>query len=251
MARLLQHIIEEPRRCSYLPDRYAALEHRIMLDASSEELEAMLVRGWRRFGPDYFRPACVGCSACVPIRVPTAGFQLSKSQRRALKNASELSVVLGPPRIDDERLALYARWHAFREAARDWSPAEVDRESYYLSFAFPHPSVREIAYYDEREGARKLVGVGICDETKNAWSAVYFYYDPDYAHMSLGIMNVLIQIKLAAARARSHVYLGYLVGGCASMQYKAGFRPNERLRGFPEPGQAPVWVPESADSKGA
>ena len=50
MARLLQQIIEEPRACSYLPDRCASLQHRIMLDLSAEELEPMLARGWRRFG---------------------------------------------------------------------------------------------------------------------------------------------------------------------------------------------------------
>ena len=60
-------------------------------------------------------------------------------------------------------------------------------------------------------------------------------------------MNVLIQIKLAASRGRSHVYLGYLVEGCRSMQYKAGFRPNERLRGWPEPHEEPVWLPVTGD----
>ncbi|HLM76021.1 MAG TPA: arginyltransferase [Polyangiaceae bacterium] len=248
MARLLQQIIEEPRECSYLPDRCASLEHRIMLDMPAQELEPMLARGWRRFGPDYFRPACGACSACVPIRVPTASFKPSKSQRRALRSASGLRAVIGPPRIDDERLDLYHRWHSFRESAREWAPANIDRESYYLSFAFPHPAVREIAYYDELAGKRrKLVGVGICDETPNAWSAVYFYYDPTYARRSPGIANVAFQMKLAATRKRAHVYLGYLVGGCASMQYKGGFRPNERLVGWPEPDEEPEWrlVPES------
>jgi arginine-tRNA-protein transferase len=242
MARLLQQIIEEPRACSYLPDRCASLQHRIMLDLSAEELEPMLARGWRRFGPDYFRPACGPCSACVPIRVPTASFRPSKSQRRALRAVSGLKAVIGPPRVDNERLDLYHRWHAFREQAREWSPANIDFESYYLSFAFPHPAVREIAYYDELSGkGRKLVGVGICDETPNAWSAVYFYYDPAYARRSPGIANVLFQLKLAASRRRAHVYLGYLVLGCPSMHYKSSFRPNERLLGWPEPDEEPQW----------
>jgi arginine-tRNA-protein transferase len=155
--------------------------------------------------------------------------------------------VLGPPRIDEERLRLYARWHAHREAAREWAPAEVDHESYYLSFAFAHPAVREIAYYDDQGGAKKLVGVGICDEMPNAWSAVYFYFDPDYARMSPGIINVLFQIKLAASRRRAHVYLGYYIKDCRSMWYKAGFRPNERLLGWPEPDEAPIWQPHAGD----
>ena len=57
MARTLRHLVEAPRGCSYLDGQVASLEHRIMLDVSPAELEALLDRGWRRFGVDYFRPA--------------------------------------------------------------------------------------------------------------------------------------------------------------------------------------------------
>lgn len=241
MARLIQHLIEEPRSCSYLPDRRASLEHRIFVDATSEELEAMLARGWRRFGPDYFRPACGPCSQCIPVRIPTAGFSLSRSQRRVLKNTGHLRAVIGAPVINDERLSLYHRWHAFRESVREWAPADLNFESYFLSFAFPHPSAREIAYYDDSDGAPRLVGVGICDETPTAWSAVYFYYDPEYAGISPGVANVLFQIELARSRGLDHVYLGYYVPGCPSMGYKSHFRPHERLSGWPGPNEEPRW----------
>jgi len=84
------------------------------LDVSPEELEALLERGWRRFGPMYFRPACEGCAECVTLRIPATTFEPSKSQRRARKNASRLTRRVSRPRIDDERLELYARWHAQR-----------------------------------------------------------------------------------------------------------------------------------------
>jgi arginine-tRNA-protein transferase len=145
--------------------------------------------------------------------------------------------------VDKARLALYHRWHAFRESARDWAPAALDRDTYFLSFAFPHPSAREIAYYDESaEGGPKLVGVGLCDETKSAWSAVYFYYDPDYAGLSPGVANVVFQIELARSLGLSHLYLGYYVAGSRSMGYKARFQPNERLLGWPEPHEEPRWT---------
>lgn len=242
MARLLQKLIDTPHDCPYLSEQKASLEHQIMLEITPDEFEAMLCRGYRRFGPDYFRPVCAGCSSCLPIRIPTKDFPLSRSQKRAMKNMSQLIAVLGPPRLDDERLDLYQRWHADREAARDWTPQRMDKESYYLTFAFPHPCVREIAYYDDLgRGRRKLVGVGICDETANAWSAVYFYFDPGYAHMSLGVGNILFQIRLAASRQRPYVYLGYYVPGCVSMQYKRRFRPQEFLVGWPSMDEAPEW----------
>src|SRR5262249_48951186 len=118
MARLLKHLVEAPRACSYLADRAASLEHRILLHVGGAELEALLERGWRRFGPDYFRPACSRCSACVPTRVVVDDFKPTRSQRRARRKAADLRVMIGAPHVDEERLALYHAWHAEREAAR-------------------------------------------------------------------------------------------------------------------------------------
>jgi arginine-tRNA-protein transferase len=60
-------------------------------------------------------------------------------------------------------------------------------------------------------------------------SAIYFFYDPDERHRSLGTFNVLNIIESAKQRGIPHVYLGYYVAGCGSMEYKATFRPNQVL----------------------
>jgi arginine-tRNA-protein transferase len=52
LARVLDVLQEDPRPCSYLADRNASLLHRIQVDVTPLELEALLERGWRRFGPD-------------------------------------------------------------------------------------------------------------------------------------------------------------------------------------------------------
>ncbi len=240
MARQLKHLVEPARACSYLPNERASLEIRLLLDVSSAELDAMLERGWRRFGPCYFRPACEACFECVTLRVPVATFAPSKSQRRAAKAASRLRRIVGRPIVDDERLALYSRWHASREASRGWDSNEIDAERYALDFGFPHPCAREVSFYDDDAGG-KLVGLGICDETPRAMSAAYFFYDPDYGHMSLGTANVVLLVEEAKRRAASHVYLGYRVEACASLRYKAGFRAHEILIGRPSFGEPPVW----------
>jgi arginine-tRNA-protein transferase len=241
MARLLKHLVEAPRACSYLPDTLAALEHRLMLDVRPDELERLLERGWRRFGPDYFRPACPGCSACVPTRLPVADFAVTRSQRRARRKAEGLRVMVGPPRVDDERLALYHLWHRGREAAREWAPSSLGAQEYAVQFAFPHPCAREVAFYDDARAGR-LVGVSICDETPRAWSLVYFFYDPAYAAASLGVANVVLGVEIAAQRKIPYVYLGYSVAECASLKYKGAFGPREELRGWPRAGEAPAWV---------
>jgi leucyl-tRNA---protein transferase len=242
MARVLSHLVEAPRTCSYLPDRDASLEHRIMLETSAEELESLLVRGWRRFGPDFFRPVCAPCQECVPTRVPTATFAPSKSQRRARAACVGLRAVAGPPRVDPERIALYERWHEAREAARGWPSSPIDARSYRLQFAFPHPAAREIAYYDDTGGQPRLVGLAICDQTPRCWSAVYFFYDPAWASRSIGVANVVRQIEIAHGQGIPHVYLGYRVSGCQSMEYKSRFEPQERLDGWPEQHEPPRWI---------
>lgn len=240
MPRLIQHILEKPRACSYLASEIASLEHRIMLDVEPEELDWLLEHGYRRFGPDYFRPACNQCNQCISTRILVEEFRPSRSQRRARNRVAQLRVMVGPPQIDTERLQLYHTWHAEREAAREWAPSVITFEDYFHQFAFPHPSSRELAYYDDNEGG-KLVGIGICDETPKSWSAVYCFYDPDYARYSLGTANVITQIEIARAQSKPYVYLGYRVDGCPSLKYKAGFHPQEELIGRPLDFEAPIW----------
>ena len=77
MAKILHHVTEPPGPCSYLPGQQSSLEHKVMTEVSSEEFEELLSRGWRRFGPTYFRPACQACAECVTLRIPTATFRPS------------------------------------------------------------------------------------------------------------------------------------------------------------------------------
>jgi leucyl-tRNA---protein transferase len=242
MARVLKMLVEAPRACSYLPGRVASHEHRVMLETSAVELEALLVRGWRRFGPDYFRPACSPCHECVPTRIAVREHVPSRSERRALRGARGLRLVVGRPRVDDERVELHQRWHAFREREKSWSPSDLDARSYALSFAFPHDAGRELAYYDDAApNGPRLVGVGLSDETPHAWSAAYFFYDPDYARRSLGVVHAMVQIQLARQRNIPHLYLGFWIRECPSMSYKARFHPRECLVGRPTDDEEPSW----------
>lgn len=247
MALLLHHEVETPRPCSYLRDRDATLEHLLMQEVSPEELESMLLRGWRRFGPAYFRPACQACGECVSLRIPTATFRPTRSQRKARNRCARFRREVGPPRVDTARLALYRRWHAFREEARAWEPSPLTAREYSLQFSFPHPCARELTWWDDTapEGPR-LVAVGYSDETPRCWSAAYFFYAPELAPLSPGVANVVFQLELARERGLPYVYLGYRVQGCDSLRYKEGFQPHELLRDRPPFGQEPRWEPGAA-----
>jgi leucyl-tRNA---protein transferase len=246
---LLERIVEKPHACAYLPAESASLEVRVMLDVSADEMDLLLERGWRRFGPVYFRPACSACGECVSLRIVSSRFTPTKSQRRAARGSARFRRVVGPPGIDDARLELYARWHAQREESRSWEPSPQTRDRYALEFAFPHPCAREATFYDDEAGGR-LVGVGIFDETPRALSAAFFFFDPAYARWSLGALNVTTIVRDARERRLEHVYLGYCVAGCASLRYKASYRPHELLVGRPAMGEEPVWrPPQGVDSK--
>ncbi len=209
-----------------------------MLDVTPDDLGAMLSRGWRRFGPCYFRPQCAACDACVTLRIRTEEFHPTRSQRRARNRAARLRRVVGEPVVDDERIALYQKWHRNREGARGWEASPLRADRYALDFAFPHPSAREAAYYD----GDTLVGLGLFDDTPDALSAVYFFYDPDLKRDSLGVANILALVEDARCAKKPHVYLGYRVDGCDSLEYKADFAPHELLQVRPRDDEAPSWM---------
>ena len=228
--KLLETFVSEARECPYLPTEISSLEYRVMMDVSGEDWERLLAEGWRRFGVAYFRPRCVACSECVPLRIPVGSFQKSKSQARVYKKMKNFRLMVGPPRIDQERLELYRLWHDHQGDKRDWEQNPMTGERYFHEFAFPHECVREYAYYDDAAGGR-LIAIAIVDETPKALSAVYTFFHPEYAKFSLGTGSILRQIDVARSLNKEWLYLGYRVVGCRSSEYKQRFLPHEILQG--------------------
>jgi arginine-tRNA-protein transferase len=248
-VRVLQTLVHDADPCSYLSDRPSSLDMMVALDVTPARLEAMLSRGWRRFGPTYFRPRCAGCAECVVLRVCVDEWRPSRSQRRVINHNADLEVRIGAPRVSRDRLDLYAKWHAFRERERGWEPSALDAKSYEWQFAFNHPAAREFSYWARDSAGRpRLVAVGIVDETPAALSAVYCYYDPSEPKRSLGVLNVVTQLRAAKGAGLAHVYLGYRVAPCASMAYKSRFEPHELLVGRPSDDELPEWQRVSPSS---
>jgi arginyl-tRNA--protein-N-Asp/Glu arginylyltransferase len=237
MARVHFQLDAASEPCGYLPGREAATDYRFLSEVSPEELEALLERGWRRFGAAYFRPVCPACQKCVSLRLPVAEFQPNKSQRRALRRCEGLRVVIRRPVADAERFELYLAWHQMREETRGWKASCEDIQAYGETFCVPNPCAWEIDYYD----GERLVGVGLVDKTPGALSSVYFFYHPDWRGRSIGTASVLFEIAWAKECGLSHVYLGFCILECLSTAYKAAFRPHEILEGRPGLAQPPVW----------
>ncbi len=231
----LFRFVPPPSPCGYLPDRLWQLEYEQVLNLTSGEYTQVLQQGWRHFGLMLFRPRCPGCAACQSLRVVVDRLRPNRSQRRARRaNENEVRLEIGSPNVNRAKLKLYDRYHAFQAQARGWPlhPAR-DMDSYLDSFVFNPFPVQEWCYYL----GRKLVGVGYVDDLPTSLSAIYFFYDPDERHRSLGTWNVLRIIEEARIRRLPHVYLGYYVAGCRSLEYKVTFVPNEIL------GPDGQWIP--------
>ena len=212
-------------RCEYLPDQTARLEYEHVDRITAGEYLERLQGGWRRFGHLLFRPACPSCRMCQSLRVPVAAFRLRRTQRRVwnLNAAGAVVIEVGMPSPTPEMRRLYERFHRYQQAAKGWPAPEADGVDGFAANPLPTEEWRYLV-----DG--RLAAVGYVDALPDGLSAIYFFYDPDDRHRSLGTFNVLSIIDAARQRGLPWVYLGYYVEGCRSVEYKARFRPNQVLR---------------------
>ena len=90
--RLYETVVDD---CPYLENKQSVSilvdpEHRV-----DGRLFSMLSRsGFRRSGEMLYAPKCPDCKACVSVRIPSAEFKPSRSQKRVWKKNTDLRVEL-------------------------------------------------------------------------------------------------------------------------------------------------------------
>lgn len=211
--------------CPYLEDATARLPLRLPIRAlRRREFESRLARGDRRQGLLLYRTACPECQACEPIRLDVGEFRPGRTQRRTFrKTRDQVQAAVGPLAPTQEKVDLYNLHKRGRDLAIGES--EIDLDGYRAFLGESCCDTFEIRYTHEG----RLVGVAITDRSDSALSAVYCYFDPALSHLGLGTFSILTQVELARRWGLRHVYLGLYIRDCASMSYKARFRPHERL----------------------
>ena len=97
--------------CPYRPGQVARMPlYRQRAPVELDEADHRFANCERRVGRSLYATACPTCSACKGIRLIVDAFKPTKSQRRVLKRWPEGSrIVVGPPTVTDEKLALYNR----------------------------------------------------------------------------------------------------------------------------------------------
>ncbi len=226
-------------QCAYLDDKQVRMHYKHVEEATNEFSTAVIQRGWRRFGKYFFYPICNGCNECKSIRIEVDGFKPSKSQRRAIKRNKDTHIIIQKPTNSQDHIALYNKYHQWKAEKDGWRGSSITPKEYHENFSDgAHGFGKEGLYIHDR----KLVGVDLFDIVEDGISSVYFYYDPDYAHLSLGTFSLLYQIDLAKRLGLKYIYLGYWVKGTKAFAYKENFRPEEILDGFPPINVKPNWV---------
>lgn len=223
LARL-KFYATQPHACSYLPDEQATT---LFLDPSQPmdvkvyaELSDL---GFRRSGDHLYRPHCQRCNACIPARIPTAGLQLNRQQKRILKRNADLSITGVRPAFTEEYYQLYSNYIEQRHFDGDMYPPS--REQFQMFLVRDLPFSR---FYEFRLGSR-LLAVAVTDVLPNGLSAVYTFYDPSEERRSLGRYAILWQVQEAERLNLNAVYLGYWIKNCRKMNYKTEYRPIELL----------------------
>ena len=210
--------------CSYLASEEAQtlfVDPRKII--SSQLYSGLTERGFRRSGSHIYKPHCANCNKCIPIRLNVSSFKANKTQRRVLKQNSDLECRIEKTAFTGASYTLFERYIEARHKDGDMYPATEDQfKSFLLS---PWANTRSLNFYLDGD----LVSSAVTDIQLRSISAIYTFFEPDHSDRSLGTLSILKQIQLASSMNLKHVYLGYWIRESAKMDYKKNYRPNEQL----------------------
>ena len=229
-----------------------AVAYSLMTDTYNDLIED----GWRRSGRWIYKPA-IGTTCCAlhTIRLPCDAFTASKSQRKVLKRldaflekaavddgraAKRFEITTAPSAFDAEEFAL---WKRYQVAVHGDKETDLSKRS-YVRFLVDSPFEPEPAeegtpstgygaFHQQYRIDGALVAVGVVDILPRGLSSKYLFWDPDYAHLSLGKVSALKEIefvrdqKRRGARGFEFYYMGYYIHDCQKMKYKAEYAPSE------------------------
>lgn len=216
----------QPHACNYLEHKVAqtAFVHP-SYPMTTPVYAGLLAKGFRRNGNEVYVPKCAACHACLPARVAVADFKPNRSQARCLTKNRLTTAVIKPAAFDQQHYDLYKRYQSTKHPD---SSMQYASEKDYIRFL---GSDWCDTYFVEFRIDEKLAAVAVIDHFNDALSAVYTFFDLDFAAYSLGVYAVLWQLDYAKHLKLDWVYLGYWIADCKKMRYKNQYQPLEIFQG--------------------
>lgn len=222
---LQQFFRSGPMPCPYLPGRVERKLFTRLSTPFAAEVNSTLSRaGFRRSHDIVYRPVCPSCSACVPVRIPVAAFQPSRSQRRVDRENAGLTFTEVAAHATTEQFRLFTAYQNSRHGDSDMA-----RMSMADFAAMIDEGRADTSLFEMRDTTGRLIGCMLIDRLADGFSAVYSFYDPRQPRRSLGTFLIMSLIRQAVAEGLAFVYLGYWIAHSRKMAYKAKFRPLEAL----------------------
>ena len=238
--KMPRFFVTPPGPCPYLPNR---IERKVFAELHGADAvrthDRLSSIGFRRSQNVIYRPHCGSCRACVSVRVPTAQFAPSASQRRLLRRHADLVVAGCEPWATEEQYDLLRHYLGARHPGGGM--ARMDAYD-FSDMVESSPLDTLVVEYREPAPAGELgtlVAACLTDRQSDGLSMVYSFFDPDAGRTGLGTFVILDHIARAAAVGLPYVYLGYWVRGAPRMAYKASFQP---LEGLGAGGWAPLQL---------
>jgi leucyl-tRNA---protein transferase len=230
-----QFFLTAPSPCPYLPGRRERKVFTHLAGAQAAPLNDILTQGgFRRSQAIAYRPACDRCAACVSIRVCVDPFRPTDSMRRVARANRKLIGAWRPATASSEQYSLFRRYVDSRHA--DGGMAQMSVLDYSLMVEDSHVDTQIIEYrrrgpdsFITGRGEGELVACALTDVLSDGLSMVYSFFDPECGFRSLGTYMILDHLEAARKLGKPYLYLGYWVEGSPKMDYKARFRPQERL----------------------
>lgn len=217
-----QFYVTAPQPCPYLSGRKERKLFTALQGEQANQLnDTLSQQGFRRSQNVLYRPSCADCAACMSARIRVADFELTKSQKRALKRNAHLEREAISPWATEEQYELFRRYLDSRHA--DGGMADMDIFEFAAMIEETPIRSRVIEYWDPEGLNKQLTAVCLTDVLEDGLSMVYSFYEPKAAKSSLGTYIILDHVRIAQDAGLPYVYLGYWVPGSSKMGYKANF----------------------------
>lgn len=240
-----QFFLTANQPCPYLPGRQERKLFTSLRGSEAKDINDKLsLRGFRRSQAVAYRPACADCGACLSVRVPTRHYVPTKSQRRIMKRNRGVERRACAPWATEEQYYLFREYLTQRHS--DGGMADMDVCEFASMIEETTVRSRVIEYHDHSLPVdQTLIAACLTDVMADGLSMVYSFFNPDYAHRSLGKFMILDHLAIAREAGLPYLYLGYWVPGSRKMAYKSEFTPFEYFRGggwtrVAEPTRLPI-----------